>query len=199
MSIQVLSAAVLFTNLCLHIQHDFLTIHMLCRLRDNQRKLYSIISMQLPSSILLLADQSWVLLMMSSLSPKRISKRTLKTITQLLEWYWTLQICDCHGTWISIVLSYSYYRSMMGYLLVENNTYSCVFRLLLLLVMLSMRILYNRQESCSRHCQLTLQQLACWLLRSQPFLLVLRYVIHSRFTCDAQILIILCYSIGSNH
>ena len=87
-----------FYILLRHLEpHDFLIVPMLCRLRDNQRKLYLIISMQPPSSILLLADQSWVLLLMSSLSPKTISKLTLKTITRLLEWYWTLPICDCHA------------------------------------------------------------------------------------------------------
>jgi hypothetical protein len=91
--------------------------------------------------------------------------------------------------------------------------------------MLSMRILYNRQRSCSTSCQLTLQQLACWLLRSQPLLLVPRFAfysrftcavldylmllnrfksmmmacLYSRFTCVVQIINLLCYSIGSNH
>ena len=120
--------------------------------------------MQLHSSIHPLADQSWVRQIMSSQSPKRTLRTTLQLIIQLLEWYMIFKI------YIYAALCSCYCLSMMDLLLL-------VFRLSLLRVMLNTKTLCSRQISCSTSYQLTLQQQACWLLRNQPLLLVLRCVL----------------------
>lgn len=72
--------------------------------------------------------------------------------------------------------------------------------------MLIMTTLWSRQRSCSISYLLTLQQQACWLLRNQPLLPVLRCVwfhfcstIICVYVMDTIFSLLLYASLGSNH